>query len=633
MKKISKICLENSRAYYNEIIFDLPDGKNLLLYGENGSGKTSLYKGLSDFIQSFYSPVTYTPNWNKPAGSPGHVTLQIEDYDDTTGHLHNPISLSFTQGSDNTVVPDTAYLKALCLSKGFLNYKDLLKVYLYDDNNPNLFDLFVLNLLKNLIPLSHGWTKSLSTEWLDLNEDLFRVNTRKELRHRRGLLRLHDFETMLAAVLTDLFAEVNNYLSTYFTDFSLNVNFQLKPMIFKYGRCKRDWRIDQELKLQIQIGESPVGAYNEGLNEARLSAIAICLYLAALRGNPGGELHLMFLDDIFIGIDSANRYPILEILHDNFSDFQIIIATYDRSWYYLAKNYFIRHDPDKWKFCNLFTLPKQDNDKSFMIPVKVDGTSSFDRAKEYLHGRRDIDLPAAANYFRKAIEELLSENYLPKELFLNEDYTPIPGFKLTKRLHSLRELFGLIGMDTTHIHIIQSYLHSLIHPLSHYEEEAQIYRVELVKVEHSISDLFAQIKTFSKKCRLVLATGNKVIIHYSQADGSYCAKYHILLKDSIWLYKDPAGFPRFTDSKCQMVYMEGRENGIDLRPYHPKANDSKFKYASLDNALCEIYDYETKVNHHKVTSHYDYDIVSVVKNGGALECLTNRRNSLLSKLQ
>ena len=62
MKRINKIEIENSRAYYDRLIFSLEKGENLLLYGENGSGKTSLYKALNDFIQSFYSPVQYICN-------------------------------------------------------------------------------------------------------------------------------------------------------------------------------------------------------------------------------------------------------------------------------------------------------------------------------------------------------------------------------------------------------------------------------------------------------------------------------------------------------------------------------------------------------------------------------------------
>ena len=38
MKKITKIEIENSRAYYDRLPFSIEKGENVLLYGENGSG-------------------------------------------------------------------------------------------------------------------------------------------------------------------------------------------------------------------------------------------------------------------------------------------------------------------------------------------------------------------------------------------------------------------------------------------------------------------------------------------------------------------------------------------------------------------------------------------------------------------
>lgn len=89
MKRITKIEIENSRAYYDRLTFSLEKGENLLLYGENGSGKTSLYKSLNDFIQSFYSTVSFTPNRYKPLGADGEVILSIGDYNDATGEIDN----------------------------------------------------------------------------------------------------------------------------------------------------------------------------------------------------------------------------------------------------------------------------------------------------------------------------------------------------------------------------------------------------------------------------------------------------------------------------------------------------------------------------------------------------------------
>ena len=175
MKKISKIELENYRAYYDRLEFVLNKGENILLYGENGSGKTSLYKALDCFIQSFYAPVNYTHNRYKPAGALGEVVLSIGDYNPATGLVENARELKLASGVDNTAVEDTKDLKSLALTKGFLNYKDLLKMYLFEENNPNLFEFFVLNLLKNHVPMAQGQNYKLAERWKFVWNELTKV--------------------------------------------------------------------------------------------------------------------------------------------------------------------------------------------------------------------------------------------------------------------------------------------------------------------------------------------------------------------------------------------------------------------------------------------------------------------------
>lgn len=612
MKKISRIEIENARAYYDRLSIALDKGENLLLYGENGSGKTSLYKSLRDFIQSFYAPVVYTSNRYKAAGETGEVMLSIGDYDADTKSVVDAVNYSLIPDADNTHIENTAFMKALAFSKGFLNYRDLLKVYLYDEKDPNLFDFFVTNLLGNHVPVAQGRSITINKEWKGINVKLFDVHNRRTNQHRQGLYQLAEFEVMFRSVLDNLFDEVNHYLDKYFDNFELAINYELKPMKFLYHRRKWEWEVVQDLRLKIALGDSDINDYTEGLNEARLSAIAICLYLAALRANPGGEMRMMFLDDIFIGIDSSNRWPIIKILENEFTDFQIIIATYDRSWYCMARNYLMKHRVDRWKCVNLFSLPKQVNGQNLFVPVLTVGTSDFDKAKEYLHGQRLVDLPAAANYFRKALEDLISEKNLPKELFLSDDFSLIPGFKLTKRVGALVNLFMKTSEDATNIMTVETYLHPLIHPLSHYEEEAQVYRRELIAVENAIEGLYRQIESFNKRCKLMLGRGSKVEIHYNTADGSYRTKYQILFEENVWLYKDKFGNGHLTDAACRCVHMEGEKNGQPLRPCSPNKDMRIFKsfcYTSLDDSLTRIYDFEVNNLHHAVMAHSDYDIV------------------------
>ena len=630
MKRISKIEIENARAYYDRLAISLNKGENLLLYGEDGSGKTSLYKSLNDFIQSFYTQVGYMANRYKPAGVAGEVKLGIGDYDPNTLQFSNEVDYSFGKGVDNTHVQNTGFMKALAQTKGFLNYRDLLKVYLYDEADPNLFEFFVLHLLKNHVPIVQGQNVSIEREWKELNDDIFRVYNSNANKHHRGKNRLTVFENVLRSVLTNLFSEVNKYLTNYFSDFNLTVDYVLKPMTFHYNRGKREWKIDRDLRLTVDSGHSQVADYTEGLNEARLSAIAICFYLAALRANPGSDLRVMFLDDIFIGIDAANRLPILKILNQEFKDFQILIATYDRSWYCLARKFLMAHNPGKWKCVNLYVLPTTVDGITFMKPVLIEGKTNFDQARKHLHGGRDMDLPAAANYFRKTIEELLDK--FPSCLYLNDDFTVLPGFKVSQRAEAIGKLFAMIGEDTQHIFFLLSYLHPLIHPLSHYEEEAPVYRSELIEVERAINGFRTQVEIFPKKCGLLIGKGNKLAVHYDTPDGVYKSIYQISFEENVWLYKDTAGNPKLTDGKCRTYYMEGWLNGVYLGAHHLKPNIPKFSYMSLDDGLTKIYYHEINDMNHHVVAHNAYDIVERIIRKGLNEPLQVKIQQLLARM-
>ncbi|MEY2978848.1 MAG: AAA family ATPase [Prochlorotrichaceae cyanobacterium] len=51
--KIREIEIKNFRGFYNAHPIDLGrSGKNALIYGENGSGKSSLFQALKQFISS-----------------------------------------------------------------------------------------------------------------------------------------------------------------------------------------------------------------------------------------------------------------------------------------------------------------------------------------------------------------------------------------------------------------------------------------------------------------------------------------------------------------------------------------------------------------------------------------------------
>ena len=274
-------------------------------------------------------------------------------------------------------------------------------------------------------------------------------------------------------------------------------------------------------------------------------------------------------------------------------------------------------------------MPKSEAGYRFLVPVMTEGVSALDRAKGYLHGAKEIDLPAAANYFRKALEEQLLR--LPIELYMNDDYTIVPGFKLRQRAEAVEKLFSQIGENTKYISFLKSYLHPLIHPLSHYEEDVQIYRNELIEVENAIHELMLQRDSFPLKCRLLVGRGDKLVIRYKIADGSYNSDYFVLLEDNLWVYKGTTGNVLLTGGKCRTVYMKGVEAGTPLKPFAPNKRMKIYKdfcYISLDDALQKIYDYEVNNRNHAVVGQNDYDIVFCSNGNDKYEPISIRRDKL-----
>ena len=153
MTRISSIGIENFRAYYGK--YDpilLQKGENLLVYGENGSGKSSFAKALQVFFQSSRDPsIKFEKNSFIDNSASGKIEIQFEDFDLTTlaPVLGSQQSLTFGDSSSNHNVK---LVQDSDLIKGFLSYRNLLDVYLSKLGNPNLFSLIVSEILKNSHP-------------------------------------------------------------------------------------------------------------------------------------------------------------------------------------------------------------------------------------------------------------------------------------------------------------------------------------------------------------------------------------------------------------------------------------------------------------------------------------------------
>jgi predicted ATP-binding protein involved in virulence len=163
VKRITKLEILNFRAFFDSYEIELNKGENLLIYGENGSGKSSLFKSVSNFLSSSQNTAfPYIRHHNKDTEE-GNVTFTFNDYDLATNAITSAFGEVISFGTEAVSTDTEQFLKTAELTKGFLDYRILLAVYNHSEAQPNLFKLIVEILLKEFIPwvaLNH-WAKGL----------------------------------------------------------------------------------------------------------------------------------------------------------------------------------------------------------------------------------------------------------------------------------------------------------------------------------------------------------------------------------------------------------------------------------------------------------------------------------------
>ena len=58
------------------------------------------------------------------------------------------------------------------------------------------------------------------------------------------------------------------------------------------------------------------------------------------------------MDDVLVGLDMSNRLPVLNILKEYFSEYQIFLTTYDKAWYEIVKR---RTFDEEWEYAEFYS--------------------------------------------------------------------------------------------------------------------------------------------------------------------------------------------------------------------------------------------------------------------------------------
>jgi energy-coupling factor transporter ATP-binding protein EcfA2 len=213
VKRITKLEISNFRAFFDSYEIELNNGENLLIYGENGSGKSSLFKSVSNFLSSSQNAAfPYIRHHNKDTQD-GSVTFTFNEYNLATNTIISADEV-FNFGTASVTTDTEQFLKTAELTKGFLDYRILLAVYNHSEAQPNLFQLIVQTLLKEFIPV--GGTNPMGKRFVYLKREIETAYTRVTWQYRNAIPAMVAYETSLRTVLNGVFLQLNVFLIKYF---------------------------------------------------------------------------------------------------------------------------------------------------------------------------------------------------------------------------------------------------------------------------------------------------------------------------------------------------------------------------------------------------------------------------------
>jgi ABC-type dipeptide/oligopeptide/nickel transport system ATPase subunit len=500
------------------------NGKNLLIYGENGSGKSTIYWAIYTLLESAFKVNEFdVEKYFKKGGEFGlvniHATRTKPPYikmvlKDDAGN--NPKEYEVNPNLHQIVanMKDSA-IRESGMASDFINYRVLFRLHHVKHSKDNdLFGWFEDEIFPYILIEKISKVKSVADVFKELKAGPPKVNAFDEPGKKvfpNPTMKDHDQE----AVKKDykLYQKYTNQLKRFNTRF----NTWLKERVKRANEIlKNDFEQNFEIKLdyipaKVNVNEDELGWESpkialkvpkyEGkrkvvrrahsfLNEAKWTSIGLALRFAIIEDtdsrpdNP--DLKLLTIDDMLLSLDMSNRDTVLNVLLDRYkNDFQLLILTHDRYFFELCKNKIQRKGQvNEW--ANIEMFEDLDSTTNRTKPKLIKDNGKVDKAWKLFHSK---DFSSAANMVRQAAEKLC-KHYLTNQEQLGGDYKPM---KLDGLITKFITKGAAAGLTPATLQDLKDYKDRIMNPSSHYDIEQPLFKNELKKAIETLDKLKVEI--------------------------------------------------------------------------------------------------------------------------------------------
>lgn len=455
MYKIKKLDIKSFKFFKNiePLTFN---NKNILIYGENGSGKSTIYWALYTFFQSAikendaeikkYFTLDYNANSLVNIYEENEENSRIELLlSDDSGNFPDK-TFRISKSLINTNKEDTLIEKG-CYTGDFISYKYLFRFFDFlHKEDIDLFKLFEYEIF-HAVMIS---TKSLSNWWNEILElKALNPGPRSDGVNFRNLTtKMEQFNQFLNSLAPRITQLANEYLEK-FSYQNLNISIEIEDGNYTRKRVFKKPKI----KLKVELKKSPtdiipIKKAQSFFNEAKLTAIALSIRFAITKiKHVDSSINILVLDDLLVSLDMSNREKFLSILLDDelIKTFQIIILTHDKAFYEKSRELFRFSDRTRWKYFEMYLdIHNTENIEQPFIKEYGEKYSNIDTAIKHF---KDKDYPACANYLRKEVEsqfdkylklDNLDEKILLSKIKSNHDLIKKTGKNIKDIINKLK---------------------------------------------------------------------------------------------------------------------------------------------------------------------------------------------------
>lgn len=517
--KINKMVIENFKFFLTPFTLE-PKGKHVLMYGENGSGKSSIYWAAYTHFQScLKQPADAQKYFDR-----NHPDSLVNLYD--TANRRSGIEIEFIDPADvkksytdgswivNTNVGDD-FIRLSTYASDFMNYKFLSAIFDFKNSKPvDLFKIFEDEIFPFVLlgapryNLDGSVTDETSVEqWWRYIKHCYQA---PDVLTRRTSVYSHDekwqayqnlltdFNHRLQDLLTDIATEANNKLQAQKMPVKVKLTLKRAEFDKKVPGTTRSYDgkfYNPQIILTAQllnadgnpVSPNEIRHPRSFFNEAKLTRMALALRLSVFDRKYQGDdcAKVIFVDDLLISLDMSNRLMVVQELLNYADRYQLFIFTHDRTFYDLIYDSISqRNASNKWCYYEMFAIDEQVSEGQIPEPWIKEKQNFLQQARSFFS---DYEYHASANSLRKECEKQLLRLY-PRNWTLD---TKADGTISVKNLNALDQKLELFydrfGTATVLTPNIDQYRRRILNPASHNDSKAKVFRSELILAINEIS--------------------------------------------------------------------------------------------------------------------------------------------------